>query len=134
MTLDCKEIDFFQSKFYGKEKDDNVPIGQIGDIQICFLHYDNGKIACDKWNKRRQRINYDNLLVKFSDQNGCTISQGDEFLKLPFKNKIFITNKDYFKGKDGVILMPESKNLGYVIDDIKPSFKYINLKKLLNKL
>lgn len=133
MSLDCKEIDFQKSKFFDKEKK-IVPIGQIDDIQICFVHYDSGKIACDKWNKRKLRIDYDNLLIKFSDQNGCTISQGEEFLELPFKNKIFITNKGEFRGKDNVVLMSEFKNQGYVIDDIKPSFKYINLKKILNEL
>ena len=39
--------------------------------------------------------NWDKLLVKFNDQNGCTEMEVNKFMKLPFKNKLFFTCKHW---------------------------------------
>ena len=38
------------------------PIGILGDIEIVFLHYKSAEEAMEKWNRRKQRIHWDNLL------------------------------------------------------------------------
>ena len=54
-------------KTFGK-----FPIAKIDDIEIFFLHYKSEEEARSKWVRRIQRINFDKIIYKFNDQNGCT--------------------------------------------------------------
>lgn len=54
-------------------------VGVLGDIEIILLHYHDKKIALEKWNRRIDRINPNNLIVKFSYQNECTYEHLKEF-------------------------------------------------------
>lgn len=71
------------------------PIGVLSvdneDVEVFFLHYHSKEEAKDKWKRRCKRINWDNLIIKFNDQNGCTDNEIDEFVSLPFKHKLFFT-------------------------------------------
>ena len=73
------------------------PVGVLSNgkktIEIFFLHYRSEQEAREKWERRIRRINWDKLLVKFNDQNGCTEADVDRFIKLSFKNKLFFTCK-----------------------------------------
>lgn len=69
------------------------PIGKLNDIEIHFLHYKSEEEAREKWNKRCSRINYEKVIYKFNDQNGCTREQASEFLELSLENKIFFSSK-----------------------------------------
>ena len=84
----------------------SYPIGKLGDIEIMFLHYKNEKEAYEKWERRKQRINFDNIIYKFNDQNGCTKSDFYEFVNLPLPNKLFFTVKDWDRP-----LNSDSKNI-----------------------
>lgn len=70
------------------------PVGVLSNgkntIEIFFLHYQSEREAREKWERRILRINWDKLLVKFNDQNGCTEEDVDSFMNLPFKNKLFL--------------------------------------------
>ena len=35
----------------------------VGDLEICCLHYDSCEDAISAWERRRLRINYDNIYV-----------------------------------------------------------------------
>lgn len=111
-------------------------IYRLGDIEINFLHYSSFEQARTKWNKRKNRINYDNLIVKFNDQNGATLEEMQEFLKLPFKNKLLFTCHPYFKNSDNpsVIFMKMYEGLDYVKDDVFKFSKVINMTNYLNSL
>lgn len=45
----------------------------------------------------------DKLIVKFNDQNGCTVDDVKAYAKLPYKNKLFFTIKDWSVEKWGVL-------------------------------
>lgn len=61
----------------------DIPIGQLDDnVEVVFLHYHNPEIAKDKWMRRIGRINYDNLIFKFSFMNQCTDSHIHQFEKI----------------------------------------------------
>lgn len=82
--------EFEQSESFG-----SYPIGKIKDVEIFFLHYHSEEEALSKWKRRCQRINWDRMLIKFNDQNGCTERELDCFMKLPYKNKLFLTCKSW---------------------------------------
>ena len=68
-------IEPHNSKYYdilSADRPVDYPIGKIGDVEMMFLHYKSNEEAIEKWNRRVDRINWDNLLIKFNDNNGCT--------------------------------------------------------------
>ena len=71
------------------------PVGSINGIKIYFMHYKSFEDAKEKWNIRKERINYNNLLIMFTDRDGCTYEQIKRFNELPYDNKIIFTNKLY---------------------------------------
>lgn len=64
---------------------DSVPLISLDDIKIVMVHYKEVDDAIEKWNKRKQRINWNNLLVAMYTDNKEILAQFDE---LPYKKKI----------------------------------------------
>ncbi len=69
------------------------PIGIVGGVEIHFLHYKSQQDAMEKWIRRRERINFDNLFFKFSDRENCSYKHIKEFCMLPISNKVVFTSK-----------------------------------------
>lgn len=69
------------------------PIGKLNDIELHFLHYKDEEEAKSKWTERCKRVNYDRVIYKFNDQNGCTKEQANKFLNAEITNKIFFSSK-----------------------------------------
>ena len=57
----------------------------MGDIKLFFNHYTDFEQAAQIWEKRKQRINYGNLLVEMRIESREAL---DRFLALPFEHKI----------------------------------------------
>ena len=70
-------------------------MGVLGDtgIEIVFMHYHLEEEALEKWNRRMKRINWSNMIVKFSDTDCCTDELILEFDKMPFEHKVCFTAK-----------------------------------------
>ena len=137
LKLPLVEVKFEESSHYEylKKRLNNCVIGKLDDIEIIFLHYGSFEDASKKWNKRKVRVNLNNLLIKYSDQNQFDISHFKQFENLPYKNKIFITtNKSISSCSVKIIYLNDKSHVGYAADDIKPSLNKINLKHYLNKM
>jgi len=134
---DCR-LEFIkpkESKHYKELNSHNrfgqYPIGVLGDVEIFFVHYKNEEEAREKWERRAKRINWDNLIIKFNDQNGCTEQQLNDFNNcMKYKKMICFTAKKY-PGKYNVHMW-EFKKDGYVVDDKYYVFQHVNLKKLID--
>ena len=125
-------LDDSKYKDYLKKLNYNSPIGKIEDIEIMFLHYETEKEVKEKWNRRKQRINWDNIIYKFSDQNMCTYEHIKRFNEFNAKNKILFTTRKY-EGINSIQIKEFSKS-ECVLDDIKTYKKYFNIYKYLNNL
>lgn len=116
----------------------NIVLGKCLDAEIVFLHYSSFAEAKEKWDRRKARVNYDNLIIKYNDQNQFEECDFYSFEKLPYKNKLFFTaNKslnDTIRGGVRIVYFPCFESAGYVVDDIKPSKRYFNIKKYLNRI
>lgn len=66
------------------------PIGVLGDVEIHFMHYDNEDDALEKWERRKKRINKDNMIFAFTDRDLCTPELMQQFDNLPGR-KILLT-------------------------------------------
>ena len=108
------------------------PIGKIDDVEVVFRHYSTGKEAIEKWERRKTRINYDNLIIKFSNMNLCSDELLREFVSLPFETKFaFVTKKNNVNDKC-LICYNEYDENDYIPDDTKHYCRYIDLNELIN--
>lgn len=87
MTYELREV-----------KDDTFPypVGELnGDVRIYFQHFLSFDEAKEKWNVRKERMNYDNMYFMFTDRNGCTEEQLKKFDSLPYEHKVAFTSKPH---------------------------------------
>lgn len=77
------------------KEESKCPVGLLGDIKIYFIHYDSFEEGVYKWKERKGRINWNNLLIVGSEKDGCTYETIRDFDRLPYKNKVIFTHKEY---------------------------------------
>lgn len=135
LTVDLIMIGSKESKHYEElvkyhKESLNVPIGRLDDIEIVFLHSHSPEEAFIKWNRRKQRINKDNLIVKMSQMNGCTYEHLRAFDELPYKRKFVFTTKDY--GLKSQVIFKECLGENEILNDTTNFRKYVDLIKLIN--
>lgn len=122
-----------ESKHYKSLKEKNeldVPIGVLDDVEIVFLHYRDPELAVQKWNRRIKRVNYDNIIIKFSYMNECNDEIISRFRKITGVKKIcFIGGKG--ENTDDIIYLKEYESPN-VIDDTFYWNRYIDIIKFIN--
>lgn len=72
----------------------NIPSALLGDIKLHFTHYQSFDEGRGAWEKRKIRINYDNLYIIISD---IDLSDHDieELSKVKCKKIVVMTSKKY---------------------------------------
>lgn len=136
MAKPLEFIPYTESKYrieLERRKNTYFPVARLGDdVEILFQHYKTEEEAREKWIRRAARINYDNLIFKFSKQNLCDVEDLTAFDALDCRKKIcFIPPEDLSRVKCGVAFKsyagrPEVSN------DIWEYARYINLTKMIN--
>lgn len=111
---------------------DDLIIGRVVDVDIVFIHYKTFDDAKKKWDRRKQRINWDNLVVKFNDQNECKTEDYQSFLQLPYKNKLFFTAREEWCTEPYCIFLKQYANDGYVVNDTTHGDVPLDLTNYLN--
>ena len=112
---------------------ENVVLGRMEDVEVVLLHYPTFAEAKEKWDRRKKRIRWDNLLVKYSDQNGFVPEDFETFRALPFANKLFLTTNPEYRSEFTRVI-PDKWHEGYAVDDIKSSFQVMDVNRLLNEM
>lgn len=136
LKLELKMISAKNSKYseeLHKRKQDNVPVGVLDDVEIIFLHYDNGNLAKEKWDRRKLRINWDNLIIKFSYMNECNdniLKTFEDSAKKYKKSVVFVTKK--YPEYTNTYIVPSLQN-GQIGDDTFHFKRYVNIIELINK-
>lgn len=99
------------------------PVGWIdGKLEVHFLHYHTAEEALSKWKRRAARVNYDNLLLIGSEQNGCTEEDVKTFDAIPYPRKLYFCSKPYpYKS---VVYIPEFAKFGHAGDPYKKGHVY----------
>lgn len=72
---------------------EDFPVAILDDIKIYGLHYKSFEELREKWNQRKQRINWDNVFIIGGYRDDCTPQLVEEFGKIPFENKIMLIPK-----------------------------------------
>lgn len=135
-SLDIKMIPATESKHIEDLKKRNsmsVWVGVLDDIEFIALHYPDPKIAHDKWMRRIKRINWNNLIFKFSFQNNCIPEYLKQFDKLDLPGKkIMFVNSPNSSYKCGVYF-PGYEEDDQLYNDTFYWDKYINVTKFINE-
>lgn len=135
LCIDLKFISFEQSKHRSSLENSSAhkkkcPIGVLDDIEIIFLHYSSQEEAYEKWNRRKNRIDYEHLFFKMSEQNECSIDLLRKFDNLPYANKFVFTTADY--GLKSQIVFYDFINCDKIVNDTNDFRKYISLENWIN--
>ena len=130
-------LDFIEpekSKYYDMLKEQHntyAPIGVLGgDVEVVFLHYKSQEEAYTKWTRRCERINWDNVILKFSEQNGATLEHLKAVDALPYDKKLIFTAHDY--GLKSQVLFKEYEGYPQIPDETTHFRRYVNLIRLVN--
>lgn len=73
----------------------SYPVGLLGDIELHFNHYKDIQVASEKWESRKQRINWDNLYIMGNDLDGVVEEDLKSLIGYPCQNIIFFTHRNY---------------------------------------
>ena len=107
------------------------------------MHYETFKLAKEKWEERKQRLNYDNLFVISSccystEVETLTPQIIEDWNKIPYK-KVILVDKKYGFDNEEVIKKPQECQefawLLYAPDKTKPwkrTFNVFDFIKFLN--
>lgn len=111
--------------FYRKD----CPVARLGDIHFRFSHYhvseDMIRII---WNKRKNRINWDNLYIIMTEKKECTIEHMKEFDSLPYRNKLILTCRHYSELKNA-FYVKGFEEIGYIDNLLKDMSGFLHITK-----
>ncbi len=75
----------FKEMQYNEILQRNFPVVKCDDILLFFNHYVTYEEAVDAWNRRKERIDWENLFVMFYDEDPHRV---ETFCRLPYAKKI----------------------------------------------
>lgn len=140
MSKSLEFIPYTESKYREElehKKEGHVPIARLGDdVEIVFLHYKTQEEAAEKWYRRASRINYNNLIFKFSKLDSCSYENLKAFDLLDCRKKFcFLPTVDVAKVKSGIPFKRTKTNKKGDIEVCHETLGYarsINLNKMIN--
>lgn len=122
----------YRDELYRRGQEE-VLIGILGDVEMVLLHYKSSQLAKEKWDRRVKRINWDNIIYKFSYMNGCTDSHIHLFEEICTRKRIkhfeFVP-KDFVE-YDNAYVIPVKKG-EQISNDTFYWNKYFDVVEFLN--
>lgn len=135
-SLDLKFVNVKDARHYDQivnNGNEDCPIGVLDDVEIVFVHYKTQEKAYNKWMSRVKRVNWNNLIFKFSYQNNATMEQVNTFDKMALPGKKFVfVNIPNHGLKSGVYYHGFEKD-HYVWNDTFFAHRYFDVTKFLNE-
>jgi uncharacterized protein (DUF1919 family) len=107
--------------------------GKNKEIEIFFLHYKNMNEVKDKWKRRIERVNWDKILVKFSDQNNCAEEHIKKFCDTEYKHKVCFTVNQH-PDNPTIVPIKVPRRYNYVPSSYEPCGRKYGILSLLKDL
>ncbi len=134
LSKELKFISLKESMHYEDFKDSNLsidfPIARLSDIEIFFMHYKNEEEVIEKWNRRINKINWNDLIIVFAENKTCTLEIIKQFDTLPFKNKVCFTREEHKEIKSSCFI--EEMKDPKTIWDVDTIMKHFNITEFIN--
>ena len=109
----------------------HYPIALLdGKIEVHFLHYKTQDEAVEKWRRRSERVNYDNIVVTCLQLYDIRPEDFEAFETIPFERKVFFTT-ELHPGCDSEVRISEDRH-GGVGDGVRHTRRFYRgwLKKI----
>lgn len=130
LSLKLNFINYEVSKYKEEFRNFNPhPVAKLGDIEIYFPHYHSETEAAEKWYRRINRINWDNIIFKISQRQTFTPDIIKEFAELDLPNKLIFADEKI--NNDTIVIPGISRLKG---DETPITLEYLNITKYLNTL
>lgn len=135
MCCDLKHYMELELEFI--DTDAAYPVAKLGDITIHFNHDKDRYVAAEKWNRRKQRINYDRLYIILYYGDGITKRDIEKLNKIRCRNYVVFSPEVleqnigggvfYFKpnGEDSLSMRGMDQNI-WGIRTIERKFDFID--------
>jgi uncharacterized protein (DUF1919 family) len=125
-----KDMKFTGESRYKQHIDYDIkyPVGLLDDLEVHFVYSKDNEDAVEKWDRRRKRINWDNIYYKFCDRDLCTPELIERFFALPYKNKVCFTAHPY----DNCVVIDDCRKQDTVFNEQFYYYKYFNVVQWLN--
>lgn len=113
----------------------HYPIGTLDDITIHFMHYKTCQEAFTAWERRKQRVNLDRVLVVATDRNGFDDEAFRLWKDIPYPKVLFTVNPRYVE-EVGTVFFSQFQDQPFVPDLIPNRHFYQNgvLLEAVNQL
>lgn len=92
LAADLKTYLSYDLEFVDSEYD--YPVARLHDVLIYFNHSKSAVEAAADWNRRKTRINYDNLFLLMYDREDLTVEELREIEKIPCRGRIIFSDKE----------------------------------------
>jgi len=116
-------------------EDYSFPVAMINDVTIWFMHAKTNGEALIKWNRRKGRVDFDNIVIKWSQRYTDSEEVVKQFLSLPYTKKFGIVDAKCPIDSPELIKLEgwnDLRNCGG--DEIGWTSSKINTIKILNSL
>ncbi len=101
-------IEFIRFGYAPNQKNENYPVARCADIELHFNHVETFEEAKQQWNKRKDRINFQQLFVMMFTSDSKLL---DEFDKLPFEHKVCFV--PFESDVPSAFYLPNWKDVGF---------------------
>lgn len=128
-------LDYYLSLKLHMTWGEEYPIGYLDDVAIYFMHYHTCYEAELAWEKRKQRIKRDKIIVLCTDMEDFTDEVYVRWKQIPYP-KVLFTAKRKYANDPGTVFFPEYEENGKVSDLIPKREFYKNgvLLSIINSL
>lgn len=128
--MDC-DLEFIDSKY-------DYPVARLRDVVLYFNHSKSEEEARNDWNRRKIRINYDNLYLIVYDREDIDLDDLNSLKDLKCRNIAVLSDKERPELPYLYRVVPEDRPLGEQFLDkdtfgIRTFEKYFDYVKWLNE-
>lgn len=109
---------------------EEYPVGKLGDVELHFVHYATCHEAKAAWERRKNRVNLDNVVVFCTDRDGFDDGVFEKWKEIPYP-KMLLTACEKYAGDKDSIFFPQYKKSGYV-PDLIPKREFYTENRLVS--
>lgn len=88
-------LDYYLSQVPVVTMGEKFPVGKIDDITINFMHYETPEEALNKWERRKRRINKDNIFILMVERDGFLDEHFESFKKIKYPKLLYVKSPKY---------------------------------------
>lgn len=127
------DLEYYMSLELDMDFTYEYPVGRLGSLEVHFYHYKTAAEAKTAWERRKKRIDYENIVVVMTDRDGFDDSVYAKWCQIQKPKVLFTANKRYGEHPDAVYY-PEFEKEGCVNNDLIEKRMFYREDKLMKQI